>query len=61
MLKKNDVINLKIEDLTNLGFGVGRHNGAVVFVADAVVGEVDEVKIILAKGSPYLRCGLRYL
>lgn len=54
MLKKNDVINLKIEDLTNLGFGVGRHNGAVVFVADAVVGEVDEVKIILAKGSYYI-------
>ena len=54
MLKKNDVINLKIEDLTNLGFGVGRHEGAVVFVADTVPGEVGEVKIILAKGSYYV-------
>lgn len=54
MLKKNDIISIKIEDLTNLGFGVGRHEGAVVFVSDTVPGEVCEVKIILAKGSYYV-------
>ena len=54
MLKKNDVITIKIEDLTNLGFGVGRHEGAVVFTSDTVPGEVCEVKIILAKGSYYV-------
>ena len=61
MLKKNDVINLKIEDLTNLGFGVGRHEGAVVFVSDTVPEEVCEVKIILAKGSYYIGKLMRVL
>jgi len=46
MLKKNDIINLKIESITNLGFGVGRHEGLVIFVSDAVTGDEAEVKII---------------
>lgn len=46
MLKKNDIITLKIEDLTNLGFGVGRHTGMVVFVSDTVPGDECEVRII---------------
>ena len=46
MLKKNDVIKLEITSITNLGFGVGRYEGLVVFVTDAVTGDEAEVKII---------------
>ena len=46
MLKKNDVIKLEINSITNLGFGVGRHEGLVVFVSDTVTGDEAEVKII---------------
>ncbi len=51
MLKKNAVIKLNIEDLTDLGFGVGRVDGLVVFVSDTVPGDVCEVKIIKATSS----------
>ena len=54
VLKKNDVITLKIEDITNLGFGVGKHSGAVVFVSGAVTGDSAEVKIIKAASSYYV-------
>ena len=54
MLKKNDIIRLNINDLTNLGFGVGRHEGAVVFVSDTVPGDTADAKVILAKGSYYV-------
>lgn len=46
MMKKNDIINLEINSITNLGFGVGRHEGMVVFVSGAVTGDVADVKII---------------
>lgn len=51
MLKKNDTIRLEIYDLTNLGFGVGRHAGQVVFVADTVPGDVIDAKIIKVNKS----------
>lgn len=53
-MKKNDCITLNIEDITNLGFGVGRHEGAVVFVASTVPGDVAEVKIIKEASSYYV-------
>lgn len=46
MLKKNDVINLEITDITNLGFGVGKHEGLVVFVSGAVPNDTVKAKII---------------
>ena len=36
---KNDIITLEIIDITPEGFGVGRHDGKVVFVADTAVGD----------------------
>ena len=54
ILKKNDVLTLKIEDITNLGFGVGKHEGAVIFVSGAVTGDECEVKIIKAASSYYV-------
>ena len=53
-LSKNDVITINIEDITNLGFGVGKHEGAVIFVKDTVVGDTAEVKIIKAASSYYV-------
>ncbi len=45
-LKKNDVIKLKIENITNLGYGVAHAQGSVVFVSDSVTGDEVEAKII---------------
>ena len=44
--KKNQCVTVEINDLTDLGFGVGRADGAVVFVSDTVPGDVCEVKLI---------------
>ena len=51
-MKKNDILVLEIIDITNLGFGVGRYDGQVVFVSDAVKGDKVTVKIIKV-GSSY--------
>ena len=48
-LKKNQTIELDIIDITNLGFGVGKHEGEVVFVSGAVTGERILAKIIKVK------------
>ena len=44
--KKNQTVTVEINDITDLGFGVGRVDGAVVFVSDTVPGDVCEVKLI---------------
>lgn len=44
---KNDIIEIEITDITPEGFGVGRHDGKVVFVADTAVG--DRVRAIVMK------------
>ncbi len=46
MIKKNDIIKIEINSITNLGFGVGRFDGLVIFAAGTVAGDVCEVKII---------------
>ena len=43
--KKNQTVTVEINDITDLGFGVGRVDGAVVFVSDTVPGDVCEVKL----------------
>lgn len=43
---KNDVITIDITDLTPEGFGVGRHDGKVIFVSDTAVGDRCEVVIM---------------
>ena len=50
-MKKNDIVELKINSITNLGFGVGRHEGLVVFVSGAVTGDVILAKIIKVSSS----------
>ncbi len=51
MLSKNESITLDITDITNLGFGVGKADGMIVFVSGAVKGDVAEVKIIKVNKS----------
>lgn len=46
MLKKNDIINLNIESVTNEGNGIGRHLGVPVFVPNTVAGEQATVQIV---------------
>ena len=50
-LRKNELFIAKIEDITNLGFGVARYCGRVVFVSDAVTGDTVEVRIIKVSAS----------
>ncbi len=49
-LKKNDILTVKICDMTDLGFGVAKVDGAVIFVSDTVTG--DEAKIKIIKTTP---------
>ena len=51
--KKNQTVEVEINDITDLGFGVGRVEGAVIFVSDTVPGDVIEAKIIKVN-STYL-------
>ncbi|MBQ8416506.1 MAG: class I SAM-dependent RNA methyltransferase [Clostridia bacterium] len=56
-MKKNDVVRLSIEEINNLGCGVahvggeGREAGTVVFVRDAVTGDVLDARIIKVNKS----------
>lgn len=47
--KKNDIVTIKIEDMGQDGEGIGRIDGYTLFVKDAVIGDLAEVKIIKAK------------
>ncbi|MDD3220743.1 MAG: 23S rRNA (uracil(1939)-C(5))-methyltransferase RlmD, partial [Lachnospiraceae bacterium] len=49
MYKKNDVVELLIEDMSHEGSGIGKADGYTIFVKDAVIGDKVEVKIIKAK------------
>jgi len=51
LIKKNLTIELYIEDITNLGFGVGKYEGLVVFVASAVPGDLIRAKVIKLTSS----------
>ena len=51
--KKNQTVTVEINDITDLGFGVGRVEGAVIFVGDTVPGDIIEAKVIKVN-STYL-------
>lgn len=50
-MKKNETVTLEITDINNLGFGVGRSEGIVVFVAGAVSGDTVRAKLIKVNKS----------
>ncbi len=47
--KKGDVLEVTIEDLSDEGLGIGKHDGYALFVKDTVVGDRCRVKIMKAK------------
>ena len=50
-LKKNDILKLEITDITNLGFGVAKVGGEVIFVSGAVPEDTVEAKVIKVSSS----------
>lgn len=49
MLKKNDVLTLKIEDMGVDGEGIGKVDNVPLFIKDALIGDVVSVKIMKMK------------
>ena len=47
--QKNDHLTVEIEDMSNEGEGIGKVDGFTLFVKDAVIGDIAEVKIMKAK------------
>lgn len=50
-MKKNDIIELKIESLTNEGCGLGRYEGMVVFVPMSAAGDLLRVRLLKVNKS----------
>ena len=48
MLKKNDILDVKVIDMNYLGLGVVKHEGAVIVISGGVTGDELTVKIIKA-------------
>ena len=48
-MKKDDIIELTIEDLGIDGEGIGKVDGYTLFIKDAVIGDVVEAKVMKAK------------
>ena len=49
MLKKNDILTVEITDMGVDGEGIGKVDGFTLFVKDALIGDVAEVKVMKAK------------
>ena len=49
MFKKNDILTVEITDMGVDGEGIGKVDGFTLFVKDAVIGDVAEVKVMKAK------------
>ena len=48
-MEKNQLVTVKIEDMTESGEGIGKVDGYTLFLKDAVIGDVVEAKVIKAK------------
>ena len=56
MLKKSDIIELKIEDMGVDGEGIGKYDGMAFFVKDALIGDVIRARVTkLKKNYGYAR------
>ena len=47
--KKDDILTVTIEDISDEGLGIGKADGYALFVKDTVVGDMCRVKIMKAK------------
>lgn len=50
-LVKNDLFHVKIDDLSDTGEGIGKVDGFIWFIKDAIIGDVVEAKIMKMKKS----------
>jgi len=50
-MKKNDIATVRIEDIGVSGEGIGKVEGYPLFIKDAIIGDVVQVKVIKAKKS----------
>lgn len=50
-LAKNDLFQVKIEDMSDTGEGIGKVDGYTWFIKDAVIGDVVEAKVMKTKKS----------
>ena len=48
-MKKDEIYQVQIEDMSHSGEGIGKVNGFPLFVKDAIIGDIVEVKIMKAK------------
>ncbi|MGN0160204.1 MAG: 23S rRNA (uracil(1939)-C(5))-methyltransferase RlmD [Lachnospiraceae bacterium] len=48
-MEKNDIVTVKIEDISMDGEGIGKVDGFTLFIKDTVVGDVAEVKVMKTK------------
>ncbi len=48
-MKKDDLIQVKIEDMGADGAGIGKMDGFALFIKDAVIGDVVEAKVMKMK------------
>ncbi|MDO4343610.1 MAG: 23S rRNA (uracil(1939)-C(5))-methyltransferase RlmD [Eubacteriales bacterium] len=48
-MKKDDILQLTIEDISSEGIGIGRADGTVLFVKDTITGDTVEAKIMKMK------------
>ena len=60
-LKKNQEFTARIESITNLGFGVCRQDGTVIFVNSAVTGDLVRASIIKVASSYCIARVIEYI
>ena len=48
-MKKNDIVDVIIEDMSDEGLGIGHASGMALFVKDAVVGDTVRAKVVKEK------------
>lgn len=48
-MKKNDTVQVEIQDISANGEGIGRADGFLLFIKDTVIGDVVEAKIVKLK------------
>ena len=48
-IKKNDILTVEITDTGIEGEGIGKTDGFILFVKDAVIGDTVQVKVMKAK------------
>lgn len=55
-MKKNDIVTVKIEDMSENGEGIGKLNGYALFIKDTVIGDEAQVRLTkLKKNYGYAR------